>query len=155
MCRGTFKHVALVSLAVFAVTLSLFLSSNTHAHDGAVGVVKERMDKFKASERATKTIKQAISRGDTAKILTEAKSLVSWSREMEAYFPKNANQAPSEARDEIWLMWDDFLSTIQSFDNAAQALIDAAASEDTAAVHEAFEGLSKSCKSCHKEFRLD
>ena len=126
MCRGTFKHVTLVSLAVFAVTLSL--SSNTHAHDGAVGVVKERMDKFKASERATKTIKQAISRGDTAKILTEAKSLVSWSREMEAYFPKNANQAPSEARAEIWLMWDDFLSAIQSFDDAAQALIDAAAS---------------------------
>ena len=98
MCQGMFKRAKLIGLVVFVATLS----SNSQAHDGAVGIVKERMDKFKASERATKTIKQAISRGDTAKILTEAKSLVSWSREMEAYFPKNTNQAPSEARDEIW-----------------------------------------------------
>ena len=31
------------------------------AHKGAIGIVKERMDKFEASEKATKRIKQALS----------------------------------------------------------------------------------------------
>ena len=153
MHNWMFKKVTFVGLALFAATWSL--SPNARAHDGAVGIVKERMDKFKASERATKTIKQAIARGDTARILSEAESLVSWSREMAAYFPKNTNEAPSEAKDEIWLIWDNFLSEIKSFEDTAQALFDAVSSEDTGAVDGAFEGVTKSCKSCHKQFRLD
>ena len=147
------KRVALVGLAVFAGTLTL--SSNALAHKGATGIVKERMDRFKDSERATKTIKQAISRSDAERVMTEAQSLLSWSREMETFFPPNTNPTPSEARDEIWLLWDDFLVAIQSFDDAAQALVDAADSGDSGTVGEAFKALTQSCKSCHGQFRQD
>ena len=147
------KRVALVGVAVFTGTLAL--SANTLAHKGAMGIVKERMDRFKDSEKATKTIKQAISRGDAKRVRTEANNLLSWSREMETYFPLKTNQAPSEARDEIWLMWDDFLVAIQSFDDAAQALVDAADSGDSGTIGEAFKDLTQSCKSCHEQFRKD
>ena len=147
------KRVALVGLAVFAGTLALF--SNALAHKGATGIVKERMDRFKDSETATKTIKQAISRSDAERVMTEAQSLLSWSREMEPFFPPNTNPAPSEARDEIWLLWDDFLVAIQSFDDAAQALVDAADSGDSGTVGEAFKALTQPCKSCHEQFRQD
>ena len=90
-----------------------------------MGIVKERMDKFEASEKATKRIKQALSRGDTAVVMAEAEFLVSWASEMDSYFPENSNQSPSEAKDEIWLQWDDFVGAIQSFDQAARTLIDA------------------------------
>ena len=68
------------------------------AHKGAMGIVKERMDKFEASEKATKRIKQAVSRGDSAVVTTEAELLVSWARQMESYFLKNSNQPPPEAK---------------------------------------------------------
>ena len=141
--------------AITALALSLSSPPAALAHKGAMGIVKERMDKFEASEKATKRIKQALSRGDTAVITAEAEFLVSWAREMESYFPKNSNQFPSEAKDEIWLQWDDFVGAIHSFDQVAQALIEAAATEDPRVMGSAFKEMTKSCKSCHQQFRED
>ena len=143
-------------LSVFAaLTLSLSSPPVALAHKGAIGIVKERMDKFEASEKATKRIKQALSRGDTAVITAEAEFLVSWASEMESYFPKNSNPPPSEAKDEIWLQWDDFVGAIHSFDRAAQALIENVATQDSRTVSEAFKEMTRSCKSCHQQFRVD
>ena len=153
MSKLKLKTTALCAIAAFALSLSS--PPAALAHKGAMGIVKERMDKFEASEKATKRIKQALSRGDTAVVTAEAELLVSWAREMENYFPENSNQTPSEARDEIWLQWDDFIGAIQSFKNASNALMDAAASEDPRAMRGAFKEMTKSCKSCHQQFRED
>ena len=141
--------------AISALALSLSSPPAVLAHEGAIGIVKERMDKFKASEKATKRIKQALSWGDTAVVMAEAEFLVSWASEMDSYFPENSNQSPSEAKDEIWLQWDDFVDAIQSLENASTALIDAAATEDPRAMDGAFSDMTKSCKSCHQQFRED
>ena len=153
MSKLKLKTTALSAIAAFALSLSS--NPAALAHKGAMGIVKERMDKFEASEKATKRIKQALSRGDTAVVTAEAELLVSWAREMDNYFPENSNQTPSEARDEIWLQWDDFIGAIQSFKNASNALMDAAASEDARAMRGAFKEMTKSCKSCHQQFRED
>jgi cytochrome c556 len=87
--------------------------------------------------------------------MAEAEFLLSWAREIENYFPKNSNQPPSEAKDEIWLQWDDFVGAIQSFDNAAQALIDDAATQNPRTVIGAFKEVARSCKSCHQQFRVE
>ena len=149
------KLKATALCAISALALSLSSPPAVLAHKGAMGIVKERMDKFKASEKATKRIKQALSRGDTAVVMAEAEFLVSWASEMDSYFPENSNQSPSEAKDEIWLQWDDFVGAIQSFENASTALIDAAAAEDPRAMDGAFSDMTKSCKSCHQQFRED
>ena len=141
--------------AITALALSLSSAPAALAHKGAMGIVKERMDKFEASEKATKRIKQALSRGDTAMVVAEATFLLSWAREMESFFPENSNHPPSEAKDDIWLHWSDFLGAIQSFENASEVLIDAAAAEDPLAVSGAFKDMTKSCKSCHRQFRED
>ena len=141
--------------AIAALALSLSSPPSALAHKGAMGVVKERMDKFEASEKATKRIKQALSRGDTAMVTAEAELLVLWAHEMDSYFPENSNQSPSEAMDEIWLQWDDFVGAIQSFDDAARSLIKAAATEDPRTIGVAFKDMTKSCKSCHQQFRQD
>ena len=149
------KLKATALCAISALALSLSSPPAVLAHKGAIGIVKERMDKFKASEKATKRIKQALSRGDTAVVMAEAEFLVSWASEMDSYFPENSNQSPSEAKDEIWLQWDDFVGAIQSFENASTALIDAAATEDPRVMGSAFKEMTKSCKSCHQQFRED
>ena len=149
------KLEATTLCAITALALSLSSPPSALAHKGAMGIVKERMDKFEASEKATKRIKRALSRGDTAMVMYEAELLVSWANKMESYFPENSNQAPSEAKDEIWLQWDDFVSAIQSFDSATQALIDTAAAEDPRIMGRAFKEMTKSCKSCHQQFRED
>lgn len=141
--------------AITALALSLSSPPSALAHKGAMGIVKQRMDKFEASEEATKRIKQALSRGDTAVVIAEAEFLVSWAREIESFFPENSNQPPSEAKDNIWLQWSDFLGAIQLFESASEALIDAAAAEDPLAVSGAFKDMTKSCKSCHQQFRED
>ena len=147
------KTTALCAIAAFALSLSS--PPAALAHKGAMGIVKERMDKFKASEKATKRIKQALSRGDIAVVMAEAEFLVSWASEMDSYFPENTNQSPSEAKDEIWLQWDDFVGAIQSYDKAAQALIYAAETQNTRAIDGAFKEMVRSCKSCHQRFRAD
>ena len=149
------KLKATAFCAISALALSISSPPSALAHKGAMGIVKERMDKFEASEKATKRIKQALSRGDTAVVMAEAQLLVSWAREMEGYFPENSNQPPSEARDEIWLKWDVFVTAIQSFDNATQALIDAAITGNPNAMGGALTEMTKSCKRCNQQFRED
>ena len=153
MSKLKLKTTALCAIVAFALSLSS--PPAALAHKGAMGIVKERMDKFEASEKATKRIKQALSRGDTAVVTAEAELLVSWAREMDNYFPENSNQTPSEATDEIGLKWDGFVGAIQSFENASKSLMDAAASEDPRAMRGAFKEMTKSCKSCHQQFRED
>ena len=148
------KLKATAVCAFAALALSLSSPPALLAHKGAIGIVKERMDKFEAGEKATKRIKQALSRGDTAVVMAEAEFLLSWAREIENYFPKNSNQPRSEAKDGIWLQWDDFVGAIQSFDNAAQALIDDAATQNPRTAIGAFKEMARSCKSCHQQFRV-
>ena len=153
MSKLKLKATALCMSTAFVLNLSA--PPSALAHNGATGIVKDRMGKVEASERATKRIKQAFSRGDTAVVIAEAKFLLSWAREMQSYFPENSNQPPSEAKVEIWLQWDDFVGAIQSYDKAAQALIYAAETQNTRAIDGAFKEMVRSCKSCHQQFRAD
>ena len=153
MSKLKLKATALCMSTAFVLGLSA--PPSVLAHNGATGIVKDRMSKFEASEKATKRIKQAFSRGDTAVVIAEAKFLLSWAREMQSYFPENSNQPPSEAKVEIWLQWDDFVGAIQSYDKAAQALIYAAETQNTRAIDGAFKEMVRSCKSCHQRFRAD
>ena len=96
MCKLELKATALCISAAFVLSLSA--PPSALAHNGATGIVTDRMGKFEASEK-----------GDTAVVIAEAKFLLSWAREMQSYFPENSNQPPSEAKVEIWLQWDDFV----------------------------------------------
>ncbi|MGB1498378.1 cytochrome c, partial [Alloalcanivorax venustensis] len=66
-----------------------------------------------------------------------------------------SNQPPSEAKDEIWLQWDDFVGAIQSFDRAVQALIEAATTNDPRVAGGAFRAMTQLCKFSHQQCRED
>ena len=123
------------------------------APSGATGIVKERMDRFKASQDAMKAIANALPTGDVEAIGENAAAIEAWAREMVSYFPEGSNDAPSEARDAIWQNPDEFAAAAAANAEAALRLQVLAIDGDAGAMPDAFRTLAATCKSCHKQFR--
>jgi len=139
-----------------SLTLASILAATAgfaFAHSGATGVVKERMDGFKAAKQSMKLLKTAVRSDDFASIATESKGLEQWFSRLDERFPVGSNQKPSEALDLIWVEFDRFSSIGQDATNASRALLRAADERDTALAKEAFSELAASCKACHDDYR--
>ena len=131
-------------IATFLIGLA---SLNLHAHEGATGVVKERMDAFKQAKKDMRILKDAVSDGDTATVQRLATRMLNTAEAIPARFPEGSNAAPSEALDEVWLEWDGFMKATQKFESASQRLLDEPGSMD------ALRDLGNSCKYCHDRYR--
>jgi cytochrome c556 len=124
------------------------------AHSGATGIVKERMDYFKASQDNLKKIRTHIRNENYASIIPLANSIASWSAKMSDYFPAGSNMKPSEASPKIWSDFEGFMAAAQSNWKATISLSKAAEIGDRDSVIAAFRETAESCKSCHKTYRL-
>ena len=140
------------------IVTSLILASVTYldaiAHSGATGIVKERMDYFKDSQSNLKKIRLHIRNENYEAIMPLANSIASWSAKMTDYFPKGSDIKPSEASAKIWSDFEGFTEAAQLNWKATISLAKAAKIGDRGAVIIAFKETAKSCKSCHKMFRL-
>ena len=112
---------------VFYISLLLISSivsiTPLHANEGAQGVVKERMDKFKISKKMMQTIHKSIQSEDFETIEKSATTLYNWSKEMIKYFPEGSDGAPSEASADIWLDPEGFKKAVNNFELASLKLI--------------------------------
>jgi len=140
-----------VALAVMAVLAGII--SAAFAHQGASGIVKQRMDKFKQSQQHLKSLIAHAKAGEFDKVEMLAGYLAEWGGKMPSYFPEGSIQKPSEARPEIWLDFEDFTKKAERFRLAANKMGDAARLQDTQALSEAIEHTAASCKSCHNAYR--
>jgi cytochrome c556 len=137
-----------------SIILLIFVLLNpTFAHEGATGVVKERMDKFKMSKTMMKQINVSLRENDFENIEKSAQKLLSWSKEMSKYFPKGSDVSPSEASKNIWLDPDGFSKAIKNFEEASLELVNQAQAENSEASIQAFRNLANTCKGCHQKFR--
>ena len=131
----------------------LCLSTVSFAHDGAEGVVKERMDRFKENKKAMKAIKGNLA-GDTAVIAQKASEIEAWAKDMVNFFPEGSTQPPSEALPAIWKEFDRFIDLARANEKAAANLKNLAQSgADTSALSGAFRSLGKTCKDCHNDYK--
>lgn len=131
-----------------------FLIVSTHsavAHEGATGVVKERMDRFKESKETMKALKGALD--DPARVEVLGQDLLAWAQEMTDYFPPDSNPAPSEARDRIWEEFDAFKKLASEYAEATQAMIDTARAGETDQIPTAYRNVGQACKNCHKKYK--
>ncbi len=141
-------------IMVAMVTLMFgFTTSNSNAHSGATGVVKERMDRFKASQDAMKAMANAVTLGDFDRLIEYAEGIETWANEMVSYFPEGSNEKPSEALDVIWEKPDEFAAAAAKNAEAARRLMTLAQDGDAEASRSAFRDLAASCKACHQQFR--
>ena len=139
--------VGMVTMIVFSI------SSNSNAHSGATGVVKERMDRFKASQDAMKAMANAVTLGDYDRLVECAEGIEIWANEMVSYFPEGSNEKPSEALDVIWEKPAEFAAAAAKNAEAARRLMALAQDGDSEASRSAFRDLAASCKACHQQFR--
>ena len=141
-----------ISYILFTIFFAFFISISL-AHEGATGIIKERMDKFKASKSIMREINKSFASKDFNKIKTGASKLNKWGLEMENFFPNGSNTLPSEANENIWLEPEKFKVAIENFTQASANLIKITDEKDLDKTIAAFRSLADTCKGCHKKFR--
>ena len=137
----------------FLLISSIFSITPLLANEGAQGVVKERMDKFKISKKMMQTIHKSIQNEDFGTIEKSATTLYNWSKEMIKYFPEGSDGAPSEASADIWLDPEGFKKAVNNFELASLKLINNSKEKDFDNSVDAFRSLAGTCKGCHQKFR--
>jgi len=140
----------LASLA-FCASATLVL-----AHDGATGVVKERMDLMERQKDDMKIIGN-MAKGktpfDAAKAAEAARDIALTAKEIPELFPEGSTGGESEALPAIWEKWDRFTSGAEDLGRAADALVSAFDDRDNQDWKGAFRKVGEACKSCHEDFR--
>lgn len=135
------------------VCLLISLSTVTQGHEGATGVIKERMERFKENKESMKAIKGDL-RGDATVIVKEASAIQDWANQMTEFFPGGSTQSPSEALPAIWENFEDFKARAAANANAAGDLANLARSgADASALTNGFKALGKTCKDCHNDYK--
>ncbi|MDC3235157.1 cytochrome c [Candidatus Puniceispirillum sp.] len=134
--------------------LNILTFGDAIAHSDATGIVKERMDYFKASQSKLKKIRAHISNENYESIIPLANSIASWSARMSDYFPAGSDTKPSEASPKIWSDFEGFIAAAELNWKATVSLAKAAKRGDRTSVITAFRETAESCKSCHKTYRL-
>lgn len=145
---------AIVSLAATTV----LITQPGVAHDGAKGIVKQRMGQMSAMESNLKRIAGMIRSGDDfdrQEILHLVNGIAKHSgKSMTRLFPESSKGMRSEADPVIWEEWDMFRSgasdLFRKADNLAKIT---SAGHDRADLMTAIRQLAASCTSCHRKFR--
>ncbi|MGB1864100.1 MAG: c-type cytochrome, partial [Candidatus Puniceispirillum sp.] len=112
----------LVILATLLITASATAPGILSAHDGATGIVKERMDNFKATQGHLKAIGKLMRSQDYAAIIEHAEQIKAWADKMPEYFPEGSGGAPSAAKARIWEDFDGFKAAAQTHATATQGI---------------------------------
>ena len=147
------KTPKLLSFINIFLCLTLISTTNTFAHKGATGIVKERMDKFKESKQLMKKINSGLQNENFKVIEESAQMLFLWSKEMHNFFPEGSDISPSEASSDIWLNPEGFNKAIKNFELASLELINQSNTNDKDKTINAFRNLAGTCKGCHQKFR--
>ena len=142
----------LVYIGLFLIS-SIVSITPLLAHEGATGIIKERMDKFKMSKKMMQTIHKSIQNEDFETIEKSATTLHNWSKEMIKYFPEGSDGAPSEASADIWLDPEGFKKAVNNFELASLKLINNSKEKDFDKTVDSFRSLAGTCKGCHQKFR--
>ena len=143
----------LINYISFLLIHSFVFITPLLAHEGATGVIKERMDKFKMSKKMMQTIHRSIQNEDFETIGKSGITLLKWSKEMINYFPEGSEVAPSEASGDIWLDPEGFKKAVNKFELASLKLVDNSKEKNFDKTVVAFRGLARTCKGCHQKFR--
>jgi cytochrome c556 len=126
------------------------------AHEGATGVVKERMDLMKRQQKDMKVIGD-MAKGskpfDAAKAAESARDISVTARKIHELFPEGSADRHSEALDTIWIEWDRFAANADELESVANALAVTLEGTDQN-WKSAFQKVTDVCKSCHQDFRV-
>ncbi|MAH83540.1 MAG: hypothetical protein CBB68_04155 [Rhodospirillaceae bacterium TMED8] len=128
------------------------------SHEGATGVVKERMTLMESLGGSMKTLAK-FAKGelewDTQVVQKQLSALSSHaSKDLSALFPEGSARHPSEAKPAIWTDWDEFQALWGDFNKVAKTANEAEPDSPKVLISQ-IRKLAKTCKSCHDDFKAD
>lgn len=137
--------------AIFLCSLLSLGALSANAHQGATGIIKERMDKFSEARQQMRQMRQTLT--DLKAIAQTSQDMLSWAQDMKEAFPEGSDAAPSEAAPAIWTDRAGFNLKIDAYYEAILSLNQAALSGNQEATLAAYKAVGASCQSCHQSYR--
>ena len=138
---------------LFAAVLALTVASSAVAHEGATGVVKERMEAMESMAKAVKAINQRLKqKRELDSIKAHAKTIQDGAVKMLSLFPGGSGGHPSEAKNEVWQKWPDFEAKANALATASGKLAEQDA-RDVKALDAQARRVSEACGNCHELYR--
>jgi cytochrome c556 len=138
---------------VLAGTALLVMTQAVSAHEGAKGVVKERMDLMKSMAKLNKRMRQRVeAKHGIEAIKKDAESIRALSARMTVLFPPGSMQHPTEANGKIWQNWADFERKAKALQQASAGLAVTTAA-DIKSVAGQVRAMSRTCRDCHEHYR--
>jgi len=145
-------------LAMAAVLALCSATPAVLAHQGATGVVRQRMDAMKSVAAATKVLATLdwSNLAEARKLAADnARTVAGHAADMVALFPTGSTMAPSEAAAAIWEKPEEFAKLANTMGSAAEEIVvlaQTARSRTDIAV--SFDKMAATCKACHSGFRV-
>ena len=141
-------------LCALGVGLLAVPSSPSPAHEGATGIVKQRMDDMDTIGRALKRISERVkARRDLGKIEPDAEAIRAAAVRMPSLFPPGSQDGHSDAKPAIWDRWQDFLAAARALEEEAGKLGTAARAGNDAEVAAQVRAVTRACSGCHTPFK--
>ena len=133
----------------------LLIGSAALGHEGATGIVKQRMDEMEHVGRVVKRINERLkSKRRLTEIAKDAEEVQAAAGRVPSLFPPGSRDGHSEARPAVWERWPEFVAGARSLEAEAEKLAAAARSGDEPAVAAQFRSMTRTCSGCHDVFRL-
>lgn len=124
------------------------------AHEGATGIVKQRMDAMADMGKRVKAITQRLRAGrDLAAIKDDAAEMHRLAVEIAPLFPLGSLGPHSDARKAIWENWPDFTAKADALAAEAAKLAEIS-TDNVAALRKQIRAVGEACGACHETYRL-
>jgi len=136
--------------------LSALPMTSVTAHQGATGVVKQRMDLMGSVGESMKTLKGEVKSAagpDAATVAAAARTIAEKASQALPLFPEGSLDKPTETLPKVWQNWERFSVLMQKLEREAQQMEALANGANRAAIAKQFTVLGKNCRSCHTDFR--
>ena len=141
------------SLCAFGAVL-LVSGSTVLAHEGATGIVKQRMDEMEQIGRTMKRINDRLkSKRGLAEIAQDAEEIRAAAGRIPSLFPKGSGGGHSDARPGVWERWSEFVAATRALEVEAEKLSATARLGPDAAIAAQFRVTTRACSGCHDVFR--
>ena len=135
-------------------------SFSVYAHNGATGIVKDRMDSMSEMGDAMKVMADMMKgkRPYEIELVREsADNLAEHAKTLVEFFPDTEDSRmsmESDALPEIWTSWDKFQARSDKLGTAVETLRQAASEDlDKRSFRLVFSKTAKACSSCHDDYR--
>jgi cytochrome c556 len=145
--RTTRTAVAAVAALVVGVAL---------AHEGATGIVKDRMAMMQNMDLQLKAIQAMLSGWapfDAVALRNYAAALHDSCHQSESLFPAGSQDRASHARPAVWDNPQAFREEFQKLHEASEALVETIAGGGRTDIAVAINDLRQTCDGCHATFR--